>query len=235
MLPAYAMNVAHVLHRDRLSSSRIVGDRKHDQRNARASDPGDQTLQRRDIHVALERMFQAGLAAFGDDEVHGLGPHKLHVGAGSIEMRIVRNDVALFAGDVEQNALRCPSLMGRDDVLVVEDVLNGLTKVIKAASAGVALIAFHHARPLSRGHGTGAGVGEQIDQHVIGGQEKQIVVGGAQQLFALRARSPMNRFHALDSEGFDNGFHGHSDPLIGDRTAEPASVTPVTALETRTL
>ena len=61
-------------------------------------------------------MLQAGLAAFGDDQVDGLGADELDVGAGGIEMGVVRNDVAFLAGDAEQDALGGAALVGRDDV-----------------------------------------------------------------------------------------------------------------------
>jgi len=58
------------------------------------------------------------------------------------------------------------------------------------------------------GHGAGAGIGEQIDEDIVRGQEKKVVVRGAEQLFALRARRPMNGLDALDAKRFNDGA-GH--------------------------
>ena len=135
-------------------------------------------------------MLQAGLAPLGNDEVDGLGAHELDVGARGIEVRVVGNDVAFLARHAEQDALGGAALMRRDDVAEAEDVLDGVAEVIEAAAAGVALVAFHDAGPLMRGHGAGAGIGEQVDEHIVGRQEEQVVVSGAQQLLALLAGGP---------------------------------------------
>jgi len=67
------------------------------------------------------------------------------------------------------------------------------------------------------GHCSGAGVGEEVDQHVVRSQEEEIGVGGTQQLFTLCARGPANGLDALDAEGFDDGTDGHvgSSELAG--------------------
>ena len=51
-------------------------------------------------------------------------------------------------------------------------------EAVEAAAAGIAFVAFHDGRPLMRGHGAGAGVGEQVDQDVVGGKQEQVVVRG---------------------------------------------------------
>ena len=54
------------------------------------------------------------------------------------------------------------------------------------------------------GHRAGAGVGEQIDQNVGGGQKKKIVVGGAKKLFAICPRGPADGFDAFNAERLDD-------------------------------
>jgi hypothetical protein len=54
------------------------------------------------------------------------------------------------------------------------------------------------------GHGAGAGIGEQIDEDIVGGQEKKVVERGAERLLALGAGRPVNGFDAFDAEGFDD-------------------------------
>ena len=135
-------------------------------------------------------MFQAGLPAFCDYQVNGFGAHEFDIGAGGVEMRVVGNDIALFAGDAEQNSLRGASLMRGNHVAIAEDVLNRIAEAIKALAAGVTFVAFHDSRPLMRGHGAGAGIGEQVDQHIISWKQEQIVMCGSQKLLAfLRAWS----------------------------------------------
>ena len=174
----------------------------------------DQALERGDIHVAFEGMLQAGLAAFGNDQIDGLGADEFDVGARGVEVRVVGNDVALLAHHAEQDALGGAALVGGDHVLVAEDVLHGVAEAIEAAAAGVALVAFHDGGPLVRGHGAGAGVGEQVDEDIVGGQQKQVVVRGAEQLLALGAGGPANGLDALDAEGLDDGARHADSPLL---------------------
>ena len=60
-------------------------------------------------------------------------------------MRVVRDDIALLAGDAEQNSLRCPALMSGNHMAIPEDVLYGFAEAIKALAARIALIALHNA------------------------------------------------------------------------------------------
>ena len=180
VLPAYVADGARVFHRNRLASAGVVGHRQHDQRNALPPNPCDQVLERADVHVPLERMPGRRLAGLGDRNVHRFCADKLNVGAGSVEVRIVGDDVSLLAHHAEQNALGGATLVRRDHVPIAEDVLHRITKVVEAAAAGVALVTHHHRSPLPRGHRTGARVGEQVNQHIVGGQQEQVVMRGAQ-------------------------------------------------------
>ena len=161
------------------------------------------------VHVALEGMPRRGLTRLSDRQVDGLGAEELDVGARGVEVRVVGNDVALFAGAIEQDALGGAALVRRDHMLVAEDVLNGIAEAVEATAAGIALVTLHDGRPLLRGHGAGAGVGEQVDEHIVGGQEEQVVVRGAQQLLALLTRGPADALDTLDAEWFDDGLGRH--------------------------
>ena len=138
----------------------------------------DECFERGDIHVAFEGIAERGLAAFGDEEVDGFGADELDVGARGVEVGVVGNDVAFFAGDAEEDALGGAALVRGDDVLVADDVLDGVAETVEAAAAGVALVAFHDGGPLMGGHGAGAGVGEEIDEYIVGVEEEEVVVGG---------------------------------------------------------
>ena len=102
MPAANRAHLLHVFHRHWLPTAGVVGHRQHYQGNALAAHVADQIFQLLHVHVSFEWMFQAGLTPFGNDEIHGLGAHKLHVRARCIKVRIVRNDVALLAGDRER-------------------------------------------------------------------------------------------------------------------------------------
>ena len=124
-------------------------------------------------------MFQAGLTAFRNDQIHRSRADELDVGPGGVEVRIVGDGVPFLAGHGKQDALGSASLVSWDDVFVSDNVLNGATKTIEAAAAGVTLIAFHDCRPLVRGHGARAGVREEVNQDIIGWKEEKVVIGGA--------------------------------------------------------
>src|SRR5262249_33170181 len=126
-----------------------------------------------------------------------------------VKVRVVGDHIAPLAHHAEQDAFGGPSLMGGDYVPESEDLGDGIAEAQKAGTAGVTLVAAHHARPLLGGHGAGAGVGEQVDQDVFGGQQKKVVVGGAQELLALLARGPADGLNALNAKRFNDGADGH--------------------------
>jgi hypothetical protein len=123
-------------------------------------------------------MLQAGLAALGNDEVQRVGADEFDIGARGVEVRVVGNDIAFLARDAEQDAFGGAALMRRDDVAEAEDVLDRIAEVIEAATARVALVAFHDPGPLVGRHSARAGIGEQVDEYVISGKEEQVAVGG---------------------------------------------------------
>ena len=154
-------------------------------------------------------MKQAGLLAFRNDQIHRLCANELHVGARGVEMRVVGDDIALLAHHAEQNALGCAALMSRDHVAIAENVADRIAEVVEALAARVTLVALHNRGPLPGGHGAGAGISEQVDQHIVGRKQKQVVVSRAQQFLPLRACGPADRLNTLDSEGLDDSLrHG---------------------------
>jgi hypothetical protein len=112
------------------------------------SDFLDQIVQGLHVQLAFERMSQTGLASFGNDQVGGLGPYELDVGAGGIEMRVVGDDVSLLRGNAEKDTLRGPALVAGNDVLVTEDILYRVAEMIEAATPGIAFVAFPECGPL---------------------------------------------------------------------------------------
>ncbi len=156
--------------------------------------------------------MSAGLLAFGDDEVESFGAGGFHVGAGGIEVRVVGDHVAGLEHGGEEDAFGGASLVGGNDVLVAEDALHGVAEARVAAAARVALIAFHDRSPLVDGHGAGAGVGEQINEDVIGREEKEIVVSGTQEDLAVGTLRPVDGFDTLDAERLDDGADRHEGP-----------------------
>ncbi len=200
---------AHVLHGDRLASARVVGNRKHDERDALSADALDQSLEGGNIHVAFEGMLGGGMLPFFDDEIDGFRADEFDVGTCGIEMRVIGDYVAFLAGDAEEDAFGGAALVRGNDMLVAEDVLDRAFEVVEAFASGVALVAFHNAGPLAGGHRSGAGVGEQINQNIISGQQEKVVIGGFKKPLALLAGGPADGLDALDTERLDDGFDRH--------------------------
>ena len=122
-------------------------------------------------------MDRAGLAPFGDDEIDRLGAGELDVRARCVEVRVVGNDFAGRRDDGEKDALGCAPLMGWDDVPEGEELAHRLEEAEPGRRPGVALVAVLDRGPLVSGHGSGAGIGEQIDEHVLRPQREQVVPG----------------------------------------------------------
>jgi len=200
---------ADVFHGDGLAAAGVVGDGEHDERNMLSSYSCDEGFERGNIHVSFERVVQGWLASFRDEEVDGLSAEELDVSARGVEVGVVGDNVAFFASDPEEDAFGGTALVGGDDVGVSDDVVHGRTEAIEAATSCVALVAFHYGRPLMGGHGAGAGVRQQVNEDVVGGEEEKVVMGGFEKLFALGAGCPADRFDALDAERFDDCFNGH--------------------------
>ena len=149
------------------------------------------------------------MAPFGAEKVNGFSAGEFNVGARCIEMGVVGDDVAFLTADTKENAFSGAALMGWDHAPVPEDGLNGIAEVVEAATAGIALIAFHHGGPLVRGHGAGPGVGQQVDEHVIRGKQEDVEVGCGEDLLALGACGPVDGLDTLDAEGLDDGAERH--------------------------
>lgn len=209
VLAADGADGAGVGHGDGLAASGIVGNGEHDERDALASNSGDGFFEGGYVHVALERMDEAGLLALGDHEVESFGTDRFDIGAGGVEVSVVGHHVAALEHGGEEDALGGPSLVSGNDVGVSEDALHGVTEADVASASSVAFIAFLNGSPLVDGHGSGAGVGEQIDQHIIGSEKEQIVIRGAKEALAVGALRPVNWLDTLDEKWFDDGADGH--------------------------
>jgi hypothetical protein len=59
------------------------------------------------------------------------------------------------------------------------------------------------------GHRACSGIGEEVDEDVVGVEQEQIMVRGAEKLVALLAGSPANGLNALDAKWFDDGLCRH--------------------------
>ena len=89
---------------------------------------------------------------------------------------LLGNYVARLQYGAEENALGSPTLVGGDDVFEPGDLLQRALEAIERARSGVRLIALHHGRPLGGRQRTRSGIGQQIDEYILGLQKEQVVV-----------------------------------------------------------
>ena len=126
------------------------------------------------------RFIQPGLAGLMDGSVSTLAPvfaAAFATGASMLAL-VVSKCVLLgtmspgFSTVSEEDSLGGASLVRGDDVPQAGDVPHRGLEAVEGVRAGVGFVAAHHAGPLVLGHRSGAGVGQQIDQHLIGPERK---------------------------------------------------------------
>ena len=170
---AHGAHLAQVGERDRLAAAGVVGDR-HEHHGHRIPARVEERLEGTDVHVALERMERGRNASFGDHEVDRLRAGVLDVRARRVEVRVVRDDLPRPADGGEEDLLGGPALVGRDHVLEGEELADGIEEGEPGWRPRVALVAVLDRRPLVARHRPGAGVGEQVDEHVVRMQAEQV-------------------------------------------------------------
>ncbi len=212
VLAADGAHGARIFHGHRLPAARIVGDSEHDERHPLPAHALDEPLEPFCVHVPLKGTRVRGFESLRRRQIQGLGAREFDVGARRVKVRVVGHHVALLAHHAEQNPLRRPPLMSRDHVLVAENALDRAAKALEAGTAGVALVAFHHRGPLAAAHGAGAGVRQQVDQHVFGRQQEEVVMRRVEIALPFLARRPLEGLDALDLERFDDGSERHGSP-----------------------
>ena len=111
------------------------------------------------------------------------------------------------AHDGEQDALGGAALVGGDHVAETGKGVGHALEAEEAFAAGVGFVAAHHGGPLFGGHGAGAGIGEQVDQNMAGGDEEEVVACLFEVELALLRGGVVQRLDALDAERFDDGAH----------------------------
>ncbi len=198
---------------DRLPAPRVVGHRDHDQRYPFAPHLSHRRLQRRRIHVALERILRGRVPPLRHHQVASFGAPVLHVGAGGVEVGVVGNDVAGLHDGREEDLLGGPSLMGGDDLGEAGQLLDGVAEAVEGPAPGVRLVAVHHPRPLLRGHRSGAGVGEQVDDHLVAVQTEQVVAHPAERLLPLGPVGEGDGLDCVDPERLDDRPVRHGGPF----------------------
>ena len=146
--------------------------------------------------------------------VKSSGAAILDIGPRRVEMRVVGYDLARLDRGAKQNALGRTALVGGNDVLEPGDLLDGRLEPVERARPGIRFVPAHHAGPLVGRHRSGAGVGQQVDQHVLGLEQEEVVSGCDQRGLTFGARAA-DRLDGLDAERLDDGLEGHGVTPMG--------------------
>ena len=164
-------------HRDRLAAARVVGDGQHHERNARRA------LAAISASSAATSMLPLKSSRACVSAASGIGRSTARAPVNSMLARVVSKCV-LFGTTVpglhdhgEQDALGGAALMRRNHVAEAGEFVAPPSQAEEALAARIGFVAAHHRRPLLGGHGAGAGIGQQIDQDVGGGDQEEIVAG----------------------------------------------------------
>ncbi len=200
-------DAAQVLERHRLPASRVVRDRDHHDRNV-LRPRLEQRVERLEVHVPLERVHQARLAAFRNDEVDCVRARRLDVRARRVEVGVVRDDLAGPSDRREQDPLRRSSLMRGDHVLEREELLDRREEAEPRWRSGIALVTVLDRGPLVARHRAGPRIGQEVDEDVLGAQVEQVVAGLADLLAAFRLRRQPKRLDRVDPERLDDRLEG---------------------------
>ena len=92
--------------------------------------------------------------------------------------------------------------MGGDEMLETENLGHRLLKPEEGARAGVRFITLHHRSPLSVAQRTGAGIGEEIDEDIVGAKPEDIEACRCQCSFTFLTADPPDRFNSFNPERF---------------------------------
>jgi hypothetical protein len=97
--------------------------------------------------------------------------------------------------------------MSRYHVAKRSEPLNNTLKSKKTFATGIRFIAAHYGCPLLGGHSAGAGIGEQVEQHIDSAKLEQVVSSALEQKFTLLGCSASEWLNAFDPERFNDGLH----------------------------
>ena len=98
--------------------------------------------------------------------------------------------------------------MDRDDVLEWEQLANRVGEDVVRRGPGVRLVTVLDRRPLVPAHGTGARVGQQVDQDMLGAHLEEVEGGFSEIPATLGAGAHPQRLHRMDPERLEDRAEG---------------------------
>ena len=121
---------------------------------------------------------------------------------GGVEMGVAGKDVALLDNAGEKHVLSGTALVCGKHVGKSGQHLYSIFQPVERTRSGVALVTLHDSGPLLVAHGACAGVGKQVDEHIVALQQEEIVLGLFNPFLTLLAGTFTDGLHHLDSVRF---------------------------------
>src|SRR5690554_2462147 len=118
------------------------------------------------------------------------------------KVHIPRDILTRLDGNLGEDVLCAPSLMGGDQMGNAEDFLHRLLQMLKVLAPGIGLVAQHQPSPLLIAHGVGATVGKQVDVDIFGVNKEGVVTGLLDNPFPLLSGCHLHRLYAFNTERF---------------------------------
>ena len=146
------------------------------------------------------------------------------VGARRVEMTVIWNNVARLQARRRKNMFGRPSLMRRKNMLEAGNFTHGALEPSPGRASRIAFVAKHQSRPLPRRHRARSAVGQQIDRHVFGVQQKNIMVRLGEAAFAMTPPGNRQCFGHLDAEWLYDRVH-EARPLHAENRAAKKSTS----------
>ena len=197
-------HAAQVLERDGLPAARVVGDRDHDERHARAV-LVERALESDEVDVPLERVEVRRHAALGDRRGRAPPPSRPPRSPASCRSGCCWGRPGPAASTLWKRIVSAArpwwvGMMWRKPREVVHDV----PEAEEGPASRVRLVALHDRAPLRGRHGARPGVGEEVDEHVLGPEAEDVVSRLREGSLAVLAARELHRLHRLDPERLDD-------------------------------
>ena len=178
-------HIQHVLHGKRLTANQVGTGFDTHKGNMVSTHLFDEGAQTGNIEVALEGVFQVRVEALGDDELLHAATLAGDVGLRGGEVEVHGYHIAFLHEGLGQDVLAGAALVGGQEILGTEHMLNHAGEAVEGLGTGVGVVSLHGGGNLVVAHGVHTGVGEHIHEHILILQQERVVAGLAQLLHTL--------------------------------------------------
>ena len=159
-------NFLDILHRNRLSTSRVIRYSYNDKRNL-ISMFCQYFFQFLRVKISFKRNFQLGIFCLVDRHIPSNSLTTFDVTFRRVKMRVTRYNITLFYKIREKYILGSTSLVSRDHVIESGQTGNHVFQVKERRCSSITFITQHHSGPLAICHRTGSRVGQQVNIDVF--------------------------------------------------------------------